>query len=328
MVDIGRIASAPDGPVDWRLIADIAGACHRIPGLFSDFPRLTAFRFAARIADGWTRDRPAGRVWVRERSAKLPYWVPRSVRRTLELPERADLGDPLSLADARALVRVCAEEGVERVDSVARSQVSGFRPPSANLWPENLVESEYVVSVASVTHQVRLLCSRGPGGSRMSEFEVMARVWASADEYGRHWLTFCCWEAAGGLAPGAVSRLAEEYGPAVPSEEVSTGPGRRPVARWCEDIVLAALVDARRLASVADGPVEWQRIADILGVCSKVAFPPPDRRALTAFRYPGRLAGRWPMTTPAGWEWARERSVGLPYRVPRSIRRTLEKTGP
>ncbi|MBV2156471.1 hypothetical protein [Kitasatospora sp. SUK 42] len=86
-MDMRRLASVTDGPVDWRLIADIAGACHRIPGPFSDFPWLTAFRFPARIADGWTRDRPAGRAWVRERSAQLPYRVPRSVRRTLARPE-------------------------------------------------------------------------------------------------------------------------------------------------------------------------------------------------------------------------------------------------
>ncbi|WP_188295804.1 hypothetical protein [Streptomyces sp. CBMA156] len=324
LADIRGLASASDGPVDWRLIADIAGACHRMPFQPANLAVVPSLQFPPEIADGWTRDRPAGRAWVRERSAGLPYRVPRSVRRTLDQPEPADLGDPLSLADARALVWACADDGLIEIGFVALGHLTGEWPRSAAEWPKDLVESEYVVSVASVIHHVRLLCSRRSAGSRLSEVEVMARVWASADVYGRHWLTRRCRMAVGGRAAGSVSRLAEEYGPAVPSEDALTAAGRGSVVRWCEDIVLAGLADMRRLASVSDGPVDWERITDILGVCYVVPFPRPNRPAVSACRYPRRIAGDWSKTAPGGRDWVRERSVGLPYRVPRSIRRTLE----
>ncbi|WP_188295805.1 hypothetical protein [Streptomyces sp. CBMA156] len=305
-----------------RQVEEIADACHRIPcpaAILAPARPVLAPRW---LAESWFSTSRIGRSWVRERSAGLPYRVPRSIRRTLELPE--DAGDPLSLADARELVWACADDGLGEIGGVAWGQVRGERPLAANGWPEGAVESEYVVSVVSVIYRVRLLCSRRSAGSRLSEVEVMARVWASADAYGRHWLTRRCRMAVGGRAAGSVSRLAEEYGPAVPSEDVLTAAGRGSVAQWCEDIVLAGLVDIRGLASVSDGPVDWERITDILGVCYVVPFPRPDRRAVSVLRYPGRLAGGWSRTTPAGRAWARERSARLPYRVPRSIRRTLE----
>ncbi|MBV2156473.1 hypothetical protein [Kitasatospora sp. SUK 42] len=304
-------------------IKEIADACHRIPYPAAMLAPVRPVLVPRHLGESWFSTSRTGRAWVRERSAQLPYRVPRSIQRTLGLPEPADWGDPLSQADARALVRTCTNEGLGEIGSVAHAHLRGERPSAEYEWPGGLVESEYVVSVASVTRHVRLLSSRRPGGPRMSELEVMARVWAAADEYGRHWLTRCCWLAVGGLASRALSRLAEEYESAAVQGEELTDSGRGVIARWCEDIVRAGLVDIRRLASVTDGPVDWQRITDILSVCYRVPFP-PSNRLMASLRYSGRFAKGRSMMSPAGRAWARERSAQLPYRVPRSILRTLE----
>ncbi|MFJ6619321.1 hypothetical protein ACIQOW_17285 [Kitasatospora sp. NPDC091335] len=94
----------------------------------------------------------------------------------------------------------------------------------------------------------------------------------------------------------------------------------------------AGFADIHELATAhAPGelPEEPRRqIEEIADACHRIPYPaamvPPVRPLLA----PRRLAGSWFPTSRIGRAWVRERSAGLPYRVPRSIRRTLEKAGP
>lgn len=243
----------------------------------------------------------------------------------------------MNRTEGAALLLECAVQGLIDIRTTGRDVSRGDVPDGSSDWPGSPAAEEYIAAVASTCHCVRFLCSKAAGADARGARKIVADAWAGTGELGRFWMAKKFGNSGRGWAVNEmddlVGRNTDRTGflPRGPEGHVRSRLTGRSVTRWCEDMVLGGLVDIYHLVTdvpredAAERALRFRRIAAISDACHRIPFPSGNVLGVNAIQFPLRIADGWARNSPEGREWCRQRSSALPYEVPWSVRRVLDR---